>query len=179
MFIDLGTGSGCIAIGLKKKFPGATVIGIDLMKEALKVATENAFLNKVDVTFKEQDLLQTEALANYLLTHTNLTNSKVIVVSNPPYISVKEAAAMHKNVITYEPHTALFAPEHEPLLYYKAIAKIYHTLASYIDSVWLEVNSEFASETEQIFTPYSEATNSFVLNDLHGKKRFVTVQRNK
>ena len=110
--LDVGTGSGCIAVALKKKYPSATVSAIDISAEALKVASENAALNQVDVEFIQDDIL-----------HPATTDRKWdVIVSNPPYIPASEQRYLHKNVTDFEPHLALFVPDDDPLLFYRRIA---------------------------------------------------------
>ena len=116
--IDIGTGSGCIAITLKKYFPECEVTAIDVSEFALDVAQQNALLNKTEISFKKLDFLQRqerEMLGNFDL-----------VVSNPPYVRPSEKTAMNKNVLDYEPVQALFVPENDPLIFYRAIAAFCH-----------------------------------------------------
>jgi len=113
--LDIGTGSGCIAISLKKNLPDANVSAIDISLKALETAKENAKLNAVEVNFIEGDILNP---SNYSL----LTNHYSLIISNPPYVTQHDKTQMHQNVTAFEPHTALFVPEDDPLLFYKAIA---------------------------------------------------------
>jgi len=111
--LDIGTGSGCIAISLKKKLPDAILYALDISKQALNVAKENASKNLADIVFFHSDILRFK--------ETNLPVFDIIV-SNPPYITQAEGMAMHPNVLLHEPHTALFVPDEDALLFYKAIA---------------------------------------------------------
>lgn len=115
--LDVGTGSGCIAISLAKKLPHANVYALDVSAEALKIAQYNATLNNVEVTFFETDIL-----TNYDKT---LLVSKTfdIIVSNPPYIREAEKQLMQPNVLNNEPHLALFVKDNNPLLFYEAISQ--------------------------------------------------------
>jgi len=111
--LDIGTGSGCIAISLKKNLSQFNVLAIDISKDALQTAKDNAELNQVDVEFIEADILNPNSL---LTTHYSL------LISNPPYVTQRDKTQMHTNVTDFEPHNALFVPEGDPLIFYKAIA---------------------------------------------------------
>ena len=112
--LDIGTGSGCIPIALKKNIPSAEVSAIDVSTEALKVAQQNTQLNQVDVQFIEKDILQTDQLdAKY-----------DIIVSNPPYVRELEKAEMKSNVLDNEPGLALFVEDDDPLIFYRKIAEL-------------------------------------------------------
>ncbi|MEO5673375.1 MAG: peptide chain release factor N(5)-glutamine methyltransferase, partial [Chitinophagales bacterium] len=109
--LDIGTGSGCIAIALKKNLPLAKVYGMDISGKALLVAGENAEVNNTEVSFVNEDILHFRSkLARPAFN---------IIVSNPPYIPQKEQSSLHKNVLSFEPHEALFVPDDDPLLFYK------------------------------------------------------------
>ena len=111
-FLDIGTGSGCIAVALKKKFPSANVSAMDISAEALALAKENAALNEVYIEFIQDDIL-----------HPTATNRKWdVIVSNPPYIPHAGKAEMASGVLDFEPHLALFVPDDDPLLFYRRIA---------------------------------------------------------
>lgn len=111
-FLDIGTGSGCIAVALKKKFPSANVSAMDISPEALVLAKENATLNRVDIEFIQDDIL-----------HPSATDRKWdVIVSNPPYIPHAGKAEMTAGVLDFEPHLALFVPDDDPLLFYRRIA---------------------------------------------------------
>lgn len=169
--IDLGTGSGCIPISIKKNIPAANVFGIDVMPNAIATANQNARLNKTDVTFIEADMLNVDLLIGKI----DLTQQPVILISNPPYIAQKEAESIHVNVLSYEPHTALFVPNNDVLLFYKAIANFVDKALKQGDSVWLEINPLFALETLALFNPKTSTNQSSLINDLSGKQRFVNV----
>lgn len=167
--IDLGTGSGCIPISLKKNLPQAKVYGVDLMPNAIATAKHNARLNKTDVTFIEVDILKTAALVTAL----KIQQSPVILISNPPYIAQKESEGIHNNVLKHEPHTALFVPNDDVLLFYKAIANYVQLSLKQGDSVWLEINPLFAQDTLSLFQNLSTTIQSSIINDISGKQRFV------
>ncbi|CAH8294895.1 release factor glutamine methyltransferase [Mariniflexile fucanivorans] len=116
--LDIGTGSGCIAISLAKQLPNAKVYALDISADALKIAKQNAELNKVQVEFVEANILNSETWI------TDFKNSKFdIIVSNPPYVREKEKQYMKPNVLENEPHLALFVEDHDPLLFYKMITE--------------------------------------------------------
>ena len=108
--LDIGTGSGCIAIALKKRHPNWQITGIDISNEAIDVAKENARRNEVEVTFEQADIFSDE---------NGAIGTFDIVVSNPPYICEREKATMRRNVLDYEPASALFVPDNDPLLFYR------------------------------------------------------------
>ncbi len=112
--LDIGTGSGCIAISLAKNFSNAKIYALDISIEALEVAKGNAELNAVDVEFLELDILKTESIRDLEFD---------VIVSNPPYVREKEKEKMKPNVLDNEPHLALFVKDENPLLFYNAITQ--------------------------------------------------------
>jgi release factor glutamine methyltransferase len=169
--IDLGTGSGCIPISLKKNLPQAQVYGVDIMPNAIITANHNSRLNKTDVNFVEADMLNTSILIDVL----KISQSPVILISNPPYIAQSETEGIHNNVLKHEPHTALFVPNDDVLLFYKAIVSYVKLVLKHGDMVWLEINSLFAKETLSLFQNISTTNQSSIINDISGKQRFVYV----
>jgi release factor glutamine methyltransferase len=137
--LDIGTGSGCIAISLKKNLPGAQVSALDVSNDALQTAKENARLNDADINFIRADILNIKS---------GIENLKFeIIVSNPPYVTLADKAQMHVNVIDFEPHTALFVPENDPLLFYKAIAGYAANNLANNGLLFLEINEAYGPET--------------------------------
>ncbi|MFT4673692.1 MAG: release factor glutamine methyltransferase [Patiriisocius sp.] len=134
--LDIGTGSGCIAIALAKSLPVATVFAIDISEEALEVATANALQNEVLVAFHKKDILEV----------VNLKETYDVVISNPPYVRELEKTAMSSNVLDYEPATALFVTNKDPLVFYRKIAKL--AMQSLSPGGWLyfEINEYLAQE---------------------------------
>ena len=118
--LDIGTGSGCIACTLAAELPQATVTGWDISEEALCIARENAERIGVNVSFAQVDALTLPPQSNHKLQTSNFKLQRI--VSNPPYICQSEAASMERNVLDYEPRTALFVPDDDPLLFYRAIS---------------------------------------------------------
>ena len=133
--LDIGTGSGCIALSLKKYYQEAEVWAVDKSVGALSVAKKNADEMGLSVNFKEVDMLCQLG---------ELPNNFDIVVSNPPYIMPSEMADMPEDVLTYEPHMALFAPENDPLIYYRAVAEFAYKCSA---AVYFEINPLLSSQT--------------------------------
>ena len=137
--LDIGTGTGCIAISLKKKLKSAQVAAIDISVDALNTAKENARLNKVEVNFLEADILNYQSNNHYS-----------VIVSNPPYVTLDDKKLMHRNVTDFEPHTALFVPENDPLIFYKAIADFALGNLENGGLLFFEINESLGKETAQL-----------------------------
>ena len=152
--LDVGTGSGCIAIALKKAHPEWQVSGIDISPEAIEVAKENAGRNGVEVEFLQKDVFS-DGIGTF-----------DIVVSNPPYIRECEKADMRPNVLNFEPATALFVPDNDPLRFYRRIASLH---GKYL---FFEINEAFAAEMESLLCEqgYTAIT---ITNDIYGKPRII------
>ena len=136
---DIGTGSGCIAIALAKRFVNAEVIGFDVSEEALQIAKENAESNGVNVTFVHDDVLNPQS---------EFFNQPVdLVVSNPPYVCDSERATMEANVLDWEPESALFVPDEDPLLFYRQILKLAKNQLNPGGQVWFEINERMGEDT--------------------------------
>jgi release factor glutamine methyltransferase len=164
--LDVGTGSGCIAVSLAKALPGATVWALDVSPAALQTAQENAALNDVDVRFLEADILQWErapALAGLPFD---------VVVSNPPYVTVAEKSQMRANVTDFEPHLALFVPDADPLRFYRVLAAFCRQRLSPGGACYLEINEQFPGPTEAVLREAGLAGTQ-VHTDLYGKPRHV------
>ena len=138
--LDIGTGSGCIAVSLANKLPQSKVTAWDISPEALAVATENSHSNGTEVTFKQVDILA----------YRPEEKQFDIIVSNPPYIKENEKSAMHSNVLDWEPHTALFVPDSDPLLFYRTIAKKGLTLLKPGGTLYFEINRAHGAETVEM-----------------------------
>ena len=135
--LDIGTGSGCIAVSLAHKLPQSKVTAWDISPDALAVATENSKANGCAVEFEEVDILAYEPTGEQF----------DIIVSNPPYIKENEKAEMHSNVLDWEPHTALFVPDNNPLLFYRAIAEKGLALLKLGGRLYFEINRAHGKET--------------------------------
>lgn len=168
--LDLGTGSGCIAISLSKRIPQAIVEACDISHEALAIARENSQKNNTSVQFFHHDMLD--------LT-TPLPHSYNILVSNPPYIKQSEAADMEKHVTEWEPHTALFVPDDDALCFYRAIAEIGQTNALLPGGhIYVEINQALGKETIELFENYGyeEVT---LRKDIYGNDRMIKATKSK
>lgn len=163
--IDIGTGSGCIAIALAKKLPAARVTATDISDDALLVAAGNADRNGVSVTFCRSDILDG--------TGTCLPPADIIV-SNPPYVRESEKKLMHRNVIDFEPHNALFVPDNDPLVFYRAILSFASTGLDNGGKLYLEINEASGSDMVMLFrgSGYSDVS---LVKDLNGRDRFIKV----
>lgn len=173
--LDLCTGSGCIAWSLWKGLPNAKIFGCDISDAVLQYA-RNQHITRTDQedkpVFFKQDILSNE----YAEELQNLKGKVDILVSNPPYIAESEKKLMHKNVLEFEPSTALFVTDDNPLLFYKRISELGRELLSPFGKIYLEINPLFASELKQHFeqTGYSQV---HLLQDITGKQRFAVARR--
>ncbi len=164
--LEVGTGSGCIAIALKKCAPDLEILSVDIAEAALKIASENAAMNQVAVQFVAADFLD-ERVQSAL-------GEFDVIVSNPPYIMTSEAALMENHVLNYEPHAALFVTNGDPQQFYKAILKT-AVKQERTRAVFLELNQGFASETLNL---YKEAGWETVLyKDLNDNFRILSAFR--
>lgn len=143
--LDVGTGSGCIALALKRRFPDAEVRAWDISDEALRIASANAGRLGLDVVFERRDALCTEVPEADFATYD-------VIVSNPPYICEKERADMDNNVLRHEPSTALFVPDSEPLLFYRSISEISLKMLRKGGSLYFEINREYGRETQDMMS---------------------------
>lgn len=163
--LDVGTGSGCIAVSLALDIPGAHVSAWDISAEALTIARGNAAALSADVTFALQDALHPPH-------DTALWD---VVVSNPPYICRRERAAMHRNVLDYEPSSALFVPDDDPLLFYRAIALYARQALRQGGRLYFEINPLFADDMAAMLHGMGYGGIE-VRDDGYGKRRFVRGQ---
>ena len=166
--LDLGTGSGCIAIALSKQLPQATIEACDISAEALTVAKENARTNEAPVSFFTHDMLDLG---------TPLPHSYDILVSNPPYIRQSEAADMSIQVTEWEPHTALFVPDDDALRFYRAIAELGQTEALRPGGhIYVEINQALGKETVALFEAYGYQDVE-LRKDIYGNERMIGVKK--
>jgi release factor glutamine methyltransferase len=166
--IDLGTGSGCIAIALAKNLPGTYVTAIDISPEALETAKLNAADNAVTVSFISADMLVPDKIP---------CKTAGIVVSNPPYVRESEKKLMHKNVLEHEPHRALFVPDNDPLMFYRAILEAAVTILRPAGLIYFEINEAMGGEVASLAKRYG-FKNIAIIKDLNGKERFVKAEKN-
>jgi release factor glutamine methyltransferase len=160
--VDIGTGSGCIAITLAKELPTKKIIGIDISQDAIEIATENAKNLNAEISFICNDIL-----ANKL----PIKNVECII-SNPPYIAQSEAQRMNKNVTSYEPHIALFVTDKDPLIFYRRILEVAYVSLAPNGFLIVEINERFGNEVATLFKQHNFADVQ-VLKDLDGKDRIV------
>ena len=165
--LDIGTGSGCIAITLARKIPGASLRAWDISEQAISVAKENAEKNAVAVCFEAQDILSA------LSERTAVFD---IMVSNPPYIPISERPLMGKNVLLHEPDAALFVNDDDPLIFYRKIAAIATTSLKNGGFLFFECNEHNASEVVHLLQTLSFSA-VLLQKDLSGKDRMVRAQK--
>jgi len=163
--LDIGTGSGCIAISLAKALPLSQVSAWDISPEALTIATENAVFNEVFVHFEMTDVLKYESNELQLA-------SLDIIVSNPPYVRISEAAEMEANVLKHEPHVALFVENEDPLLFYRVISGLAVKMLKPGGSLYFEINSYLGKETLELVKtfPFKDVQ---LFQDISGKDRMI------
>lgn len=159
--LDVGTGSGCIAVTLAAEMKQAKVVAVDVSESALEVARENARRHRVSVDFVRCDMLQEGPSGHFDL-----------IVSNPPYVTLQEKNEMRPNVLRYEPHRALFVPDDDPLVFYRAIAEYGCRSLNPGGMLWFELNERYGSEVASLLeqSGYSEVA---VHDDMFGKQRMA------
>ena len=159
--LDIGTGSGCIAISLTKNLPNAEIFALDISEKALKIAKENARLNKVNINFIQADILNLEALIGKF----------DVIVSNPPYVREMEKAEMHRNVLENEPDLALYVKDTDPLIFYRKITKLAQAGLQKSGNLYFEINQYLAKETEEILKDSGFKTR--LKKDIFGNYRML------
>jgi release factor glutamine methyltransferase len=164
--LDIGTGSGAIAVALSRNLPFSIVTGIDISAEALAVAHENAERLHAHIKLKEEDIF----------CYVPAKRSLDIIVSNPPYIAEEERDAMERNVKDYEPESALFVPDAEPLIYYNRIAEIGIRALAPQGKIYFEINPRFAAPMKEMMHNYGYCEIE-IIRDSFGKNRILTAQR--
>ncbi len=160
--LDIGTGSGCIAIAVKKNIPGVSMTAIDVSEGALIVAKENAATQQTAITFLQVNFLDKNTWKDLAVYD--------VIISNPPYIPINEKDKLDKNVTAFEPHTALFVPDNEPLLFYKKIAAfgLLHLTGS--GKIYVEMHEDFAEDTAEVFKKQYRVE---IRKDIFGKERML------
>jgi len=166
--LDIGTGSGCIAIALQKHLKKCLVTGMDISGKALETARKNADENKATVEFIKADIRQTQLLDDLGIWD--------IIVSNPPYITHQETKLMHKNVLEWEPTEALFAPDEEALYFYDKILKFSTNHLSKKGQLFFEINENHSLELKKLIASYS-FTQINIHQDFRGKDRFISASK--
>ena len=168
--LDIGTGSGCIAITLQKHLRNANVFGIDISAKALEVARRNAKRHKVATSFIQADILQLEQA------EAALPYPFDVIVSNPPYIREEEMKEMEPNVVEHEPHLALFVPNEDPLLFYRHIAAFGRNKLKEKGQLYFEINSALGEMTVNMLCQagYKDVK---LIKDLSGKDRIIKARK--
>ncbi len=161
--IDIGTGSGCIAISIKKHLPDFKVSAIDISATAIQTATKNAKLNQVEVEFSEEDILNPKATK---------TKKYKVIISNPPYVTLLDKRQMHTNVTDFEPHNALFVSDDDPLIFYRFIAKFAIKHLDQNGLLFFEINESYGQETVNLLDELGFKEIS-LRKDLSGKDRML------
>jgi len=161
--LDIGTGSGCIAISLKKQLPSSEVSALDVSNKALRVAKKNAFLNNVDINFVHQDILKTN----------DLDKLYDVIISNPPYVRELEKKEIKNNVLNNEPHLALFVDNKNPLLFYNKIAELAKKFLIKNGQLHFEINQYLGKETIKLLAEKG-FKNIQLKKDIFGNDRIIT-----
>jgi release factor glutamine methyltransferase len=161
--LDIGTGSGCIAVAIKKELPNAEVYAIDVSEDALAVASKNATDQNVEIKFIKIDFLNESSWPSL--------PSFSIIVSNPPYISANEKIKLDKNVVDHEPHLALFVEDNDPFIFYKKIAAFADEHLNSSGKIFVEVHEDFAKEVQAIFTAKNFDTEK--RKDIYRRERMI------
>jgi len=164
--LDIGTGSGCIPISLKKQLPFAKISAIDISKEALTVAKKNAVLNNVDIHFILQDILKTVALDQHY----------DIIISNPPYVRELEKKELKNNVLKNEPHVALFVENDNPLIFYAKIAELAKKYLNKNGLLFFEINQYLGTETIDLVNKKG-LKNIQLKKDMFGNDRIIVASK--
>ena len=166
--LDIGTGSGCIAVSLATMMPQARITAWDISTQALAVAQKNSTANGSNVLFEERDIL----------TYEPTDESYDIIVSNPPYIKEVEKKEMEDNVLLWEPHLALFVPDNDPLLFYRTIAEKAQKMLTPGGKLFFEINRAHGTETAEMLNRLGYH-NITLRKDLAGNDRMVMAEKNK
>lgn len=163
--LDIGTGSGCIAIALKKELSNEKVFAVDISKEALQVAQQNTQDQDVKIDFIQLDFLDEGSWPSL--------PSFNIIVSNPPYIPENEQTKLAKNVVEHEPHLALFVNDNDPFIFYRKIAAFAEQHLKENGNVFVEVHEDYAKEVQQIFE--KKNFRAKIKKDIYGRERMIKV----
>ncbi len=165
--LDIGTGSGCIALALKSRLTNAEISGIDISEKALKIARQNNEINGLNVSFFQADILNWQK---------HDWPDFDVIVSNPPYVTESEKKLMHKNVLDFEPPNALFVDDTDSLVFYRTIAQFALEKLSPNGKIYFEINENFGEETKKLFADFG-FTQIVILTDIHGKNRFAKAEK--
>ena len=162
--LDIATGSGCVAIALKKNLPDSQVFATDVSEKAIEIAKNNAQKNNAQVHYFTDDIFNSQSRINHLKFD--------IIVSNPPYVTEKEKKQMQTNVLKYEPHQALFVPDHDPLVFHRVITDFSIKHLKAFGWLYLEINEAFGKEAMQLLK-ISGFSETEIKKDINGKNRMI------
>ena len=166
--LDIGTGSGCVAISLAKKNPNFDVFALDVSMDALAVTQDNITENEVSIQLVHEDILNPNGIEEL--------PDFDIIVSNPPYITENEKSLMHENVLEFEPGLALFVDNDTPLIFYKAIAEFGNKKLKGGGKLYTEINEQFGEETKALFESLG-FIEAIIHKDLNGKDRYISCSK--
>jgi release factor glutamine methyltransferase len=165
--LDIGTGSGCIGLAIKKRFPYSNTVLLDISEEALTLARQNATRNNFTIETVKMNILEKQHLGRFPLFH--------LIVSNPPYVMNDDKKQMHPNVLEHEPHLALFVPDEDPLVFYRAIAEFSISHLHRPGLLYLEINDRFGQEIRKLLSDKG-FERAEVVKDFSGKDRFIRAE---
>ncbi|MEO6188102.1 MAG: peptide chain release factor N(5)-glutamine methyltransferase [Ginsengibacter sp.] len=165
--LDIGTGSGCIAISLKKELPDCNITAIDVSEGALAVAKKNGEVLHAEINFQRINFLEES--------ESSTLSSCDIIVSNPPYIPANEENGLAKNVVKFEPHDALFVPDNDPFLFYRRIAIFAHSHLTRDGNIYVEIHEKYSERVAAIFAESFSYTE--IKKDIYGKDRMIKAGR--
>ncbi len=171
--LDIGTGSGCIAISLAKNLPNTKVYALDVSEKALETAKQNAKINEVEINFINKSILEVEDLGQLTTHNSQLTTKFDIIVSNPPYVRNLEKEEIKKNVLDYEPHLALFVEDTDALLFYRKIAQLAKINLSENGKLYFEINQYLGKETVELLESF-DFKNIQLIKDVYGNDRMIS-----
>ena len=164
--LDIGTGSGCIAISLATEFPEADITAIDISKSALQIAKKNAKKHQVSIDFQSSNILE----------DFNTSDSYDLIISNPPYVTISEKKQMNANVLDHEPHSALFVPDSDPLLFYNAIGCFASQHLSNKGTLFFEINEQYGKSVVALLKEL-EFHDIELRKDFRGKDRMIRAKK--
>jgi release factor glutamine methyltransferase len=173
--LDIGTGSGCIAISIAKNIPTAEVFAIDVSEKALAVAKKNSEINSTKVNFINADILKIDDVTE-LSTFDFRLSTFDLIVSNPPYVRNLEKAEIKPNVLEYEPHLALFVEDNDALLFYRKIAQLAIKNLAVNGKLYFEINQYLGKETVQLLESLA-FKNVELIKDIYGNDRIISCEK--
>ena len=174
--LDVGTGSGCIAISLAKILPNAKVYALDVSDKALEIAKQNAAFNEVEINFINKSILEVEDSIIPITINQQPTTLFNIIVSNPPYVRNLEKKEIKKNVLAYEPHLALFVEDDDALLFYRKIAKLAQKNLTENGKLYFEINQYLGKETFELLESLG-FLNIELIKDVYGNDRMISCKK--